>query len=324
MNRLIHILLSILLVACGVAFAAKPRNSQRLSRDRQQASQQVDQTRRDMRLNQEQLTHTLDELNVIEARLDSLNRQIGRVKGAIAVYDDSITRLNDSIEALTAEIDGIKGGLGSSLRDSRSRRQSMSSIGMVLSASSFKDGMRRISYIRQLDRSRARKANSLSARRQQLQVSQERLAEMRQRQQGLLATLAAQQSVQKQQQAQAEQHVALLRHNRRDLDNELKRRQKRVASLTTQLDRALAQEEAERQAEAQRQAEAERQAQAQRQAEAQRQAATQQQAEEQARAEANDKKKDEQPAKTGQRGKRRTRTKPAEQQSSQSVQPAQS
>lgn len=322
MNRLIHIILSLALLAGGLAYAAKPRKSDRLSRDRQQASQQVDQTRRDMRLNQEQLSQTLDELYAIEARIDSLNKQMGRIKGDIAVCDDSISRLNDSITTLTAEIDIIKGSLGGSLRDSRSRRQSMSSLGMVVSSKSFNDGMRRMSYIRQLDRSRVRKANSLAARRAQLQASQDRLAAMRQRQQGLLATLDAQQTSQKQQQAQAEDRVAILRHNHRDLDNELKRRQKRVNSLTTQLDRALAQEEAERKAEAERLAEEQARAEAQRQAEEKAQAEAQRKADEKAQAQA-DKKQEEKDAKPTQRGKRRSRTKPAPQQSSQSSQSSQ-
>lgn len=319
MKRLIYISLSFLIVACGLAFAVKPRSSSRIDQARRQASQQVDKTRRDMRLNQEQLTQTLDELYAIEARIDSLNRQMTRVKSSIAVYDDSIKRLNDSIEALTAEIDAIKGSLSRSLRDARSRRQSMTSLGMVLSSKNFNDGMRRISYIRQLDRSRARKANSLSSRRKELQESQDRLAAMRQKQQGLLATLDALQAAQRLQQTQAEEHVAILRHNHRDLDNELKRRQKRVNDLTTQLDRALAQEDAERkaaEAEAKRQAE---EAEAQRlaaEAEAQKQAAeaatkplpeTQQATQSTAQA------PKAQPKQDNKRGKRRTRNKPANQ-----------
>lgn len=312
MKRLIYIALSFLIVACGLAFAVKPRSSARIDQARRQASQQVDRTRRDMRLNQEQLTQTLDELYAIEARIDSLNRQMGRVKSSISVYDDSIKRLNDSIEALTAEIGAIKGSLSRSLRDARSRRQSMSSLGMVLSSSSFNDGMRRISYIRQLDRSRARKANSLSSRRQTLQESQDRLAAMRQKQQALLATLDAQQAAQRRQQTQAEEHVALLRHNRRDLDNELKRRQKRVNDLSTQLDRALAQEDAERKA---AEAEAKRQA---AEAEAQRQQAeaeAQTQPETQPAPQPTAQTTKEQPKQDNKRGKRRTRNKPANQSS---------
>lgn len=229
--------------ADGWGAAKQQRTSNNVRKERQDANKQIRQTRRKLDANQRQISQRVNDLNDLRSRLEVLSAQISKKQKELAAIDGRIQVTNDSIALLGADIEKLKDGMRRSLREARTRRQSMSATSMVLQAESFRQAMKRASYVKQLEKSRIRKTQRLQATTDRLNLKKQELGELRHAQAMTIAQLTAQQEDQQRQEKQMQGLLSELRRQGGALERELADRQRRLRALDAELDRLIAAEE---------------------------------------------------------------------------------
>lgn len=288
----------------------KTRTSSTVKKERQAATKRVKQTQQKLAANKKEVGQKLNQLMSVQTQVGETNKKITVLCGQIKRIEDNIGVVTDSIDKLSHDVDVLKQSSAKSLRDSRQRKQSMSALSMVLSSKSFKEAMRRGSYLQELERSRIKSTKRLERSVAELAAKKERLDSLRAQQARAVRSLETQQASLEKQQQEMQALVDDLKKQGSTLEQELKERNNSLQMLNAELEKAIAEEqraaeEAERkrieeeqkriaaEREAKRKAEEERQlalqAEQQRQAEAQ--AKTREEKDKKAAAEADKKNK---------------------------------
>ena len=156
-----------------------------------------------------------------------------------------IRLLNDSIARLERSITALRANYAETLRNMRSRRQSMSDWAFIFSAHSFGQAWRRYRYLQEIAQATTRRARHLREESNRLEQARAKLETL---QQSLQQSLTAQQRIQtalRAEESQAEALVRDLRRNQRALNQELRRRQQQISNLDNELNDIIAQEAAE-------------------------------------------------------------------------------
>lgn len=239
-------LLGALLIGAQVSYAALPtkqRSSTSVRKERQDETKKLNQTRRKLDANQRQISQRLNDLNALAAQINSTSAKITAKQKQISNIDARITSASDSITLLGAEIEKLKEGTRKSLREARTRRQTMSATSMVLNAQSFRQAVKRAGYLKQLEASRTKKTKRLQAANDALTLKKQELNELRHAQALALAQLTQQQQQLETQQAQMQGMVSDLRRQGNALEKELVQRQNKLAQLDRELDRIIAEEQ---------------------------------------------------------------------------------
>ncbi len=292
------------------------RNSSEVKREQQRNEQAIADTRRQISQNDKETSRQLNRLNLINARINQradtirgLSRQLDEVNGNIASLDDTISALNLRGQAL-------RKGYAESLRQSRTRRQSIDYLSFIFSAKTFDQAWRRVRYLRELSKTSARQAEQIKVTTARLQGAKQRLDTLRTERSTSLASLNRVQQGQKREQADQGRIVADLRKQGKSLNRELERRRQQAAALDRELNRIVEQEirqaEARRQAEEKARREAQEKARREAAARAQQQKAQQEAADAKEAKTAKETKKTEDPKKTARPVEKPVAEKPAE------------
>lgn len=225
------------------AMPSKLRNSTSVRKERQDETKKLNQTRRKLDANQRQISQRLNDLNALAAEINATSAKITAKQKQISNLDARITSASDSITLLSAEIEKLKEGTRKSLREARTRRQTMSATSMVLNAESFRQAVKRAGYLKQLEASRSKKTKRLQATNDALSLKKQELNELRHAQALALAQLTQQQQQLEAQQSQMQGMVTDLRRQGNALEKELVQRQNKLAQLDRELDRIIAEEQ---------------------------------------------------------------------------------
>lgn len=244
MNRLAIILLTALaaLVACPDSYARK-RTSADVRRDRQETTKDINKTKKRIEDNKKKIRGRVNELNLVASDIDKTKNDISQTQRSIDATTRRIALVEDTIKAISADIDRLRQSLAQSAREARSMRQSMTATAMIFSAPTFKQAIKRTGYMRQLDKSRAAKSRDLKDNVALLAQKKDDLGQLKQRQQAQMADLGAKQQRLAQKHKQMEGIVADLRRNGTALQKELKERQRKLDRLNQELDRIIAEEQ---------------------------------------------------------------------------------
>ncbi|MCM1451864.1 MAG: peptidoglycan DD-metalloendopeptidase family protein [Clostridium sp.] len=238
MKKLTILLISFL--AMALAFAAQPRRSKSQVRtDRQRTSQQVKQTKQRITLNERQLRTCLNNLDELNAEIALQNKKIKATERSIDSIKAAAKAVNDTIAKISSDVDKLTESAKLSLREARKRRQSMSSAGMILSSKNFTQAAKRLHYLKELDRSLARKTLELKEKKELLAKKQEDLEGLRHKRSAALASLDKQRKKLISDQDEAKELVADLRAQGKALERELASRQKKAEELDNELDRII-------------------------------------------------------------------------------------
>jgi len=241
MKKLTIMFISILVMA--LAFGAQPRRSKsQVRNDRHRTSQQVKQTKQKITLNERQLRTCLNNLDAINAEIELSNKKIKATERSIDSAKNAIKAISDTIAEITDDVSKLTDSAKKSLREARKRRQTMSEASMILSAESFSQATKRLGYLKELDRSLARKTRELKDKKALLTKKQDELSALKQKQSRSLALLDKQRKKLESDQEQAKELVGDLRAQGKALERELASRQKKALELDDELDRIIAAE----------------------------------------------------------------------------------
>lgn len=260
MRSVFAIIVLLMLAMAPADVAAQTRRSATtVKKERQDATRRISQTRKQIEENSKLMRSRVNALNSLQADIDTKNASIAALQKKIAVIDRDIKQASDSIAALSADVDKLRGSAAKSVRQARSMRQSMTTASLIFSAKDFNELMKRVGYLKQLDKSRNAKTRSLRGSLDLLESKKVRLDSLRGRQSRALASLSQEQKQLAARQAEMEIMVTEIKKNGKALERELAQRQSQAQQLDMELDRIIAEEQRLAQIEEQKRQEAERQ-----------------------------------------------------------------
>lgn len=186
------------------------RSETDVRRDKRKTDTDIKETRRKLRLNADETSRKLSQLNLVEGEIEECGGRIKHISSRLDSINSKISTLNDSINRLDTHLRQITATYIKAVKRSQGRRQQMSVLAFIFSSDSFAQAYRRLRYLKQFEKWRARRAGEITAVRKVLDGKRARLS--------LLAGEAAK--------------------SKRQLDNEhaaLVRKQRETAALVEEL-----------------------------------------------------------------------------------------
>ncbi len=235
--------------------ARQSRSSSQVKKERQETTRQIKKAQQLLKENKARTERQLNALNSLNGRIARQTNDIEHLKSNIHEIDSQIVSITDTITAISKDVELLKRNYARSLRQARSRRQELSDINLLFSSETFMQAVKRIGYIRKLDKWRAGKVTTLQEGTRLLNLKKAGLAELKSRQSQQLSRLNVQQDELRAKQQDARQMVSDLRKEERSLRDVLTEKQNRMSQLDRELDRIIAAEQ--REAEARRRKELE-------------------------------------------------------------------
>lgn len=243
MKKLLLIILAMIVVASSVSEAQRrKRTSSTVRKEQQDIGKKVTQTSQLVSANKKELSRKLNELYSVNGEILRLDASISALEVKISQLGDSISSVEDEIALLGKDVETLKRSMGESLREARKQRQNMTDMGLLLSSKNFSEAMHRLSYLKQLDKSRARKTRQLQEQIKQLEEKRLQLQSLREQQKTAMASLSDRKQELSKRQLEMKELVAYLQSRGKELEKELRQRQNQVHALDSELDRLIAEE----------------------------------------------------------------------------------
>lgn len=225
------------------AAAPKPRTASDIKRERTNTAREITETRRKIDDNKRATQRQLNQLNDLNSRIFTQNRHISSLQVTVDSLNRGIASMQDSIQAMEALVDSLRADVAVALRQQRARRRQANNLAFVFASKDFNMAVRRIGYLKQLNRHRVAKIIRLRQAIVQLDSRRNDLNNMRARQTDVLNQLSVARNVLVTQQNQSQQMVNDLRRQGSSLQSVLAQRRRRMQQLDRELDRIVAEEQ---------------------------------------------------------------------------------
>lgn len=247
MHRLLILLLTCLtLTAAFDGYAAKPkRNSQSIKKERRAAAGEVEQTRKQINQNTAETRRQLNRLATLNAEAERSSKQIDVIRREIADLDSCISLSDDSIAAMETDMASLRKAYAENLRAMRSRRQQMSTLALVFSASNFTEAYKRYRYMQQFEKWQSAKTRQISDLAAEISLRRDRVKAARLSQASKLKDLTDENTKLEQTRGETATLVADLKRQGTSLRKALEEKQQQLKNLDAELDRMIAQEQRE-------------------------------------------------------------------------------
>lgn len=245
------LMVALLCALVPVAWAAgvRPqRKSGTVSRQKQRTEQELRDANRRLRDNQASLERRLDDLQLLESKVENKGRECRAMRIAVDSLDRSIRLKTDSVHKLDADLASIRSRYASAVRNTRIHRTDENTLAFVFSAGSFGEGYRRYRYMKEFSRWRERKTTEIGTMMGRLDTERRQLSVTRRERAGTLERLRRQEKLLAHQQDSVSAMVVSLRREGRGLRELVRRKSEEARRLDEELARLIAaeQEAAER------------------------------------------------------------------------------
>jgi len=225
------------------AVASKPRTASDIKRERTNTAREITETRRKINDNKRATQRRLNELNDLNSRIFTQNRHISTLQVTVDSLNRGIASMQDSIQAMEAVVDSLRSDVAEALRQQRARRRQANNLAFVFASKDFNMAVRRIGYLKQLNRHRVAKIMRWRQAIAQLDSRRNDLNNIRARRTDALNQLSVARNVLVTQQNQSQQMVNELRRQGSSLQSVLAQRRRRMQQLDRELDRIVAEEQ---------------------------------------------------------------------------------
>lgn len=273
MSRIIIIFITCLLTAAASADAARPRKkvrqqakpatTQTVKQKKKENERAIKETSKKIEVNTKETARQLNNLNLLAAEIKETDHSIAAIGHSVDSLNRAIRSINDSIASLDASVKSMQQKYANALRHFQGRKVSMSPLAFVFSSDSFQQAYRRLRYLQQFSRWRARKTRDIKAAREKLDEQRTRLASLQSSRRESLKSLNSAKASLKSKRRDTDALVASLKQEGGALKSLLKQKEKEARALDNELNRLIAEEQRRREqqlAEQRRREEAERQA----------------------------------------------------------------
>lgn len=242
--------LIVILVFMSLIPAADARRTTKdIRRERQATERKIKDTRRQISSNIDDTRRELNRLTSLEGDIRSNDARIARLTSRNDSLRKKTKILSDSVEQATAKVQRLKQSRASAMRAARRQRQTAGSASaFIFSSESFRQALRRASYLRDLARWQDSTATSLAREAKVLEIKKASLDSTRKILKANIASLSEERLKLEQNSREAKTVVASLKRQGRNLEKVLKEQQRLAQKLDQELNR-LIEEEARRAAE---------------------------------------------------------------------------
>lgn len=242
-------LIFILVLMTLIPAADARRTTKDIRRERQATERKIKDTRRQISSNLDDTRRELNRLTSLEGDMRSNDARIAQLSSKNDSLRKKTKILSDSVELATARVQRLRESWASSLRAARRQRQTAGSTSAFLfSSESFRQALRRASYLRDLARWQDSTASSLSREARLLEIRKASLDSTRKVLKANITNLSEERLRLEQNSREAKTVVASLKRQGRNLEKVLKEQQRLAQKLDQELNR-LIEEEARRVAE---------------------------------------------------------------------------
>lgn len=242
-------LIFILVLMTLIPAADARRTTKDIRRERQATERKIKDTRRQISSNLDDTRRELNRLTSLEGDMRSNDARIAQLSSKNDSLRKKTKILSDSVELATARVQRLRESRASSLRAARRQRQTAGSTSAFLfSSESFRQALRRASYLRDLARWQDSTASSLSREARLLEIRKASLDSTRKVLKANITNLSEERLRLEQNSREAKTVVASLKRQGRNLEKVLKEHQRLAQKLDQELNR-LIEEEARRAAE---------------------------------------------------------------------------
>lgn len=242
--------LIVILVFMSLIPAADARRTTKdIRRERQATERKIKDTRRQISSNIDDTRRELNRLTSLEGDIRSNDARIARLTSRNDSLRKKTKILTDSVEQATAKVQRLKQSRASAMRAARRQRQTAGSASaFIFSSESFRQALRRASYLRDLARWQDSTATSLAREAKVLEIKKASLDSTRKILKANITSLSEERLKLEQNSREAKTVVASLKRQGRNLEKVLKEQQRLAQKLDQELNR-LIEEEARRAAE---------------------------------------------------------------------------
>lgn len=250
----------ILLLVVAIDVDGRRRTSADVRREHRQNNERIATATRELENTGAEIGRQLDRLQLLEAQIALRNDTINALQSRIDSVTASINSLADSISTLETLTERLKANYAKTLRNLRTRRQGMSDIAFIFSASSFSQAWSRMRYLEEVARATTARAERLKRTRLYLDKARTRMEALRDSMAVTMEGLRRARAAVDAERARAADMVASLRQQSRLLNRELERRRSQAAALERELQQLIdreAEEQRRREEEERRRREAE-------------------------------------------------------------------
>lgn len=243
--------------------AAKPATTQTVKQKKRENARVIKETSKKIEANTQETARQLNNLNLLAAEIKETDATISTIGRSVDSLNRSIGLINDSIATLESSVKAMKQKYANALRHFQGRRVSMSPLAFVFASESFQQAYRRIRYLQQFSRWRARKTKDIKAAQAKLADQRASLASMQSEREKSLKSLNSARNTLNTKRRDTDAIVASLKQEGGALKSLLRQKEKEARDLDNELNRLIAEEQRRREeqlAEQRRREEAERQA----------------------------------------------------------------
>ncbi len=240
--------------------SSSPKSSAEAKRLQEAAQREIQQTKEKLRLNEQQIKTGLSDLNRLSSEIATGRTKVEGLQKKVASLSSEITHLGDEITKNEAELKLMREEYLKAVKKMRLTKKNQSSLAFIFASENFNQAMRRIRYMRQFSKWKARKSADIDSKIEQLGSERTRLAEVKESQTVTLGELTKSQEQLEANHKKQEELVVSLRRNGDVLQAHLVAKQNEANRLKETISSLIAQEQAKAEAErkAREKAEAER------------------------------------------------------------------
>lgn len=253
--------------------SSSPKSSVEAKRMQEAAQREIQQTKEKLRLNEEQVKTGLSDLNRLSSEIAVGRTQVQGLQRKVASLNGEITHLGDEIAKNESELKVMREEYLKAVKKMRLTKKNQSTLAFIFASENFNQAMRRIRYMRQFSKWKARKSADIDNKIEQLGSERTRLAKVKESQTIALGQLTKSQEQLEENHKKQEELVASLRRNGDALQAHLVAKQNEANRLKETISALIAQEQAKAEAERKAREKAEAQRIAREKAEAERKAA---------------------------------------------------
>lgn len=165
--------------------SVKPVTSADVKRQQRETQDEIKKTKQEIRDNDRAVKKNLRELGLLEEEISSGKREVDVANRKVGEIDGEIGRIGENILKEEKELGKLRDEYLRAVKKMQARRGTNSLLAFLFSSSDFKEGMRRLRYMRQFSKWREKRSREIGERVEVLQRQKEKLAGLR-RQQGVV------------------------------------------------------------------------------------------------------------------------------------------
>lgn len=218
------------------------RQIEALKTQRGELQEQIRQSESLLLSTKKDVKSQLDDLALINSRLEERRRYIEAIEEEMAALDGDIARLDKQLKRLAADLKEKQEKYASSVRYLRKNRTIEEKLMFIFSAQTLSQAYRRLRYVNEYATYQRVQGEQIKEKQGQVEAKRQELQAVRKEKTLLLAEREEERAKMEKQEQQQRELVDRLKKKQRGLQAELNKQRKKSRQLNAQIDRLIEQE----------------------------------------------------------------------------------